>query len=149
MIDKIKKHFSNKDKCFKDNVTVAVEKKRRFEIVRKNNVSELICRIRIDGCLLTDNNIKKCDWLFVLEKSKVMIFVECKGENVLDAIEQLKSTICKFKPIITNSKGNYAYVIPSNVAPAFTSKISIAKQRFKKDYNCTLRIKNLTASHCI
>ena len=62
-----------------------------------------IKRKKVDGCSITDETIKKCDWLATVEgmenneKSKVKlqaeIFIELKGEDINEAAKQLTSTI--------------------------------------------------------
>ena len=51
-------------------------------------------KIRIDGCLISGNTQKKCDFLCITFEYKKAFFVELKGtDDIFEAYEQIKSSI--------------------------------------------------------
>lgn len=70
--------------------SVAIENGKRFAF---SNVSgKTICRVRVDNCLIKDQTIRKCDFLFNVEEDKRYYLVELKGGDVGSAIRQIEST---------------------------------------------------------
>lgn len=60
---------------------------------RANNKEEnLVRHYRIDGCVVTSKNVKKCDFLLLNDEKKNAYLIELKGTNIMRAIEQLEST---------------------------------------------------------
>lgn len=51
-------------------------------------------KIKVDGCLITGNDQKKCDYLYVHEQSGKcrVVLVELKGNNYREALAQLAAT---------------------------------------------------------
>lgn len=64
--------------------------------------------------------------------------MELKGVDVMHAIEQLEATIVRLGEFDDN---RHAYVICTNVAPAFTTLIQKKQALFKKKYKSELVIK--------
>ena len=123
MEHKLLELYPEKDKCLEKRKTSAEGKNKTFNILCDSQIKETIVKVRIDGCLITDQNIKKCDWMFLIPESKVLILVECKGNNVMKAIEQIRSTLRILRQVVDLSSERYAFVIPTNVAPAIQSEI--------------------------
>lgn len=65
-----------------------------------NNACFDVAKVRIDGCVFNEE-IKKCDWLFLVEQEKV-IFVELKGSDIASGIRQLIETYNRLR----NQLGN-------------------------------------------
>lgn len=63
-----------------------------FRIINRSRRSIQVCRV--DGCLIDDNALRKCDFLFVLEFGNVqrIILVEMKGTDHVGAIGQIMSS---------------------------------------------------------
>jgi len=56
-----------------------------------NNLRNLeIAKVKVDGCMFNEN-VKKCDWLFLIAEDKV-IFVELKGSDIRQGVKQLEET---------------------------------------------------------
>lgn len=72
------------------------EKGKTFQLDNRKSKIE-IAGIKIDGCVFTKEDGKKCDYLFEVEDKKKLFFVELKGSDVIQAIEQIKNTITKMK----------------------------------------------------
>lgn len=99
----------------------------------------------IDGGIIKDYNIVKCDKLVLLDlenQTLFELFVELKGTNIQHAIEQVEATLKN--PLFKDSavKIRQARIIgrkiPSNTGNSITEK---AKKMFISRYNCRLEFK--------
>lgn len=111
------------NKCF-TTVTNAKERGKRFSFENKNKKS--ICRVHVDGCFITDNSIKKCDYLFFVNEIHKYYLIELKGVHVSEAVEQIVSTYHIINEKIKSNAQNYKGVIVSSSVPSAT------QQKFRK-----------------
>ena len=98
--------------------TVSVqENKRKF--VLDNPKGKKICRIRIDGCVI-NGTTKKCDYLVLVCEQEAAYFVELKGRDFPNAVEQITTTIQSFQQDWQNfpKQGVYARAVLSQSPPA-------------------------------
>lgn len=59
-----------------------------------NESHHYFVKIKVDDCLIKkESSSRKCDFLFLDCTSEKAFFVELKGQNLGDAIEQVKATI--------------------------------------------------------
>jgi hypothetical protein len=126
---------------FEDTRKRIVCEENRTIITFYNPSGETAAKIRIDGCVITGNAVKKCDYLLLCGKIKKAIFVELKGNKVMAAIEQLSATldneIIKV-PLALYEKRAYAVVTGSLI---HLSNIQNMQDRFNKQHHqCTLRV---------
>ncbi len=65
-----------------------------------------LCKINIDGCVITDASQNKCDFLMLCceANQKYAIFVELKGTNIANAHKQILNTINFMQKIIDNQE---------------------------------------------
>ncbi|HOG26917.1 MAG TPA: hypothetical protein PLI24_04020 [Candidatus Cloacimonas sp.] len=145
MVEKLKELYPEKSKCWKPGVTNAQENNRTFNIICDKNIKKTIVKVWIDGCLIPDQDKKKCDYMFIIPEGKVLILVECKGNDVKKAIEQIRSTIQILKPLVDLSSQKYAFIVPTMVAPAIQSNIQIVMKKFMREYGIELIVKS---HHC-
>lgn len=110
------------DKCF-DNSPVAKEGGKRFAF--NNTTNKTICRVKIDNCLITDQQ-KKCDFLFKVIESGKYYLIELKGVNIDEGVEQIVSTFDTVNRKIKAIPQDYAGIIVSSSVP------SSAQQKFRK-----------------
>jgi hypothetical protein len=79
--------------CFLPGTSVK-EKGKTFSIQPRNG--EQVVGLRVDGCLLADTGVPKCDAIFFLfdaaQGRLLIILVELKGGDVAHALDQLVST---------------------------------------------------------
>jgi hypothetical protein len=66
---------------------------KRSKITFHNVTGETVAKIRVDGCVIPDNTVKKCDCLLLYAALKKAVLVELKGREVETAIEQLSATL--------------------------------------------------------
>ncbi|MFN8393189.1 MAG: hypothetical protein U0176_00795 [Bacteroidia bacterium] len=101
----------------------------------------------MDGCLIADHTVSKCDFAFYICPEKHFLFVELKGTDILKAIEQILVTIRHFRAKTTISKDSIrAFVISSAVPSGSNQKVRDAISLFKRDTGRDLIVKN---SQCV
>lgn len=75
-----------------DKEFVAEGKKTRFILQNPNR--KLVDKYIVDDCLLkSKQKEEKCDYLFNIKNDKVAYFIECKGSDILKAVDQINSTL--------------------------------------------------------
>jgi hypothetical protein len=127
----------------KDNRSKIVCKENKTEITFHNPMGKTVEKIKIDGGVITDNTIKKCDYLVSCLDIKIAILVELKGNKVTDAIEQLSATLDNtiIKAAINGyTKYAYAVVAHGSLVPKINTKIQNDKARFGNQKQCRLEV---------
>ena len=67
-------------------------KETTFRILNKSG--KIIDKYIVDDCLLKKfERSKKCDYLFNVQETNVVFLVECKGSDILEAVEQIQSSL--------------------------------------------------------
>jgi hypothetical protein len=129
------------EKCreFEDKRTYIVCEENRTKITFHNSAKTIVAKIRIDGCVIADNAVKKCDYLLLCAEIKKAVLVELKGNKVATAIEQLSATLDNEiikNPLAAYEKSAYAVVIKISIPRTI---IQNAQDKFTKR-NCVLRV---------
>lgn len=102
-------------------------------------------KIKIDGELIIDNNVEKCDFALLLHNStdekKNLYFIELKGTNVKKAFSQLEQTILQLRqqPRFMGYAKQEAHAVCSAINPRMTTQIQNEALRFKLRYQFTLK----------
>ncbi len=95
MIATIENHTCVCGKCrlnSRDSKFVAPGKKTEFILF--NNSNRIVDQYIVDDCLLrTKLREEKCDYLFLLKDDKTAYLIECKGSDILKAVDQLNSNL--------------------------------------------------------
>lgn len=132
-----------KSKCTCSSRFTVQENRRTFSI--NKNVCEVdLEKIKVDGFLINSTAIKKCDYLYIYNKSNTYIFVELKGSDIKHALDQLKSVIEYFyneKVINTNTtiRGAVAFsTYPGNNSTYRTAKARLMNNLSKKFKNINI-----------
>jgi hypothetical protein len=73
--------------------SVIVCKENRSTYKYNNKSRHNVAKIKIDGGLLPDLTIKKCDWLLINWDKGISYFIELKGCDFRKAIEQIESSL--------------------------------------------------------
>ena len=117
--------------CF-TNSHSASEKGKTYRINRLKN--EQIIKIKIDNCLITSQQ-NKCNYAFIIENTKSIIFVELKSEDIGHAYIQIIRTIEYFIKIIKLEKNQIEGCIVSSSVPRHANlKFQSLVARFKKEH---------------
>lgn len=99
--------------------------------IGSNPGAKLIMQIEIDGCVINDQDKRKCDYLILNCDDNVSYFIELKGSNISDAYKQIAETyfelnkIAQFRTNVIDehfkmmarvvlAKGNVPRIIPSS-----------------------------------
>lgn len=131
---------ANQGCCSKSKV--ASENGKRFEIVSNEDFT----KIQIDNCLISSQQVQKCDFGFVRHFNNEFYFVELKGKDVKKAFNQIISTIDHFENnFIRIPKDKRHGFIVSSKNPLTGQATNILKLEFAKKYGKLLEIKNI---HC-
>ncbi|ACK72489.1 hypothetical protein PCC7424_4118 [Gloeothece citriformis PCC 7424] len=103
--------------------------KREYRIINKD--SKKFCKVRVDGCLLTEG--EKCDYLILNCTDLLAILVELKGSDTLKALGQIDTSITKCQNYLLDFT-IYARIVTSKVnTPDLRSTKAISlKKRLKK-----------------
>ncbi len=110
---------SDKDDCF-SNSSSAREKGKKF--VFNNRERKSICRVKVDDCLISNTNVKKCDYLFSVHENDRYYLIELKGLDIMVAIKQILSTYNIVNKQLKKEPENYKGIIVSSVVPISTQQ---------------------------
>jgi hypothetical protein len=68
------------------------DKKAKSEYRAENQARKNLICLRVDGCLISTTQVKKCDYLLLNCSDKVAHYIELKGADIKTAIEQLANS---------------------------------------------------------
>lgn len=114
------------------------------KIIFRNPSRLVFLKVDVDGCTITGKDIR-CDKLLLSFDEHQEYYVELKGTDVKHAISQIEETIKKLGEFDDCRR---AYIISTNVAPAFTTYIQMKAKLFKDKFKASLvvREKQLTVA---
>ena len=114
------------------------------KIIFRNPSRLVFLKVDVDGCTITGKDIR-CDKLLLSSDEHQEYYVELKGTGVKHAIAQIEETIKKLGEFDDCRR---AYIISTNVAPAFTTYIQMKAKFFKDKFKASLvvREKQLTVA---
>lgn len=121
-----------------DTKIVLQENKSKITFLNPNKDEILI--IKVDGCVISDNETLRCDYALI-PCDAVEIYVELKGSDIEQAVEQIKSTIKLLSENPQKIK-KLCFVVSTRV-PKQTTSIQQLQSQFKKKFNASFRIKNI------
>lgn len=133
-------------KSITNNKKICVEEnKRKFCLINAKKRS--VNKINLDRCGCFQRK-KKCDYVFEINCLGLVIYVELKGCNVAEAVNQVNHTIVAFETMHIN-RSKFGYVI-SRCVPRFQSAQQNLKKKFFRDHpTAKLIIKNDIFEHSI
>ncbi|MEZ2228282.1 MAG: hypothetical protein ACBR50_18660 [Microcoleus sp.] len=125
-----------KYRCDKKNVLQ--ENKSKITFLNPNQ--DKILTIKVDGCVISDNETLRCDYALI-PSDEVEIYVELKGSDIVHAVAQLESTIRLLSDNPQKIK-KLCFVVSTRV-PKQTPGIQQLQSQFKKKFNASFRVKNI------
>ena len=137
-------NYGGESSCY-DNNTSACEKGRTFRIEFKTE-KEIVCRIKVDACVITSQVVEKCDYVFVRCTNKDHYFVELKGGDIKKAYGQIITTITTH--ILCHKDKRYGFIICSKV-PKGGTNVQKIKEEFIKQYGQKLEVKQNEFTHVV
>ena len=121
-----------------DTKIVLQENKSKITFLNPNEDEILI--IKVDGCVISDNETLRCDYALI-PSDAVEIYVELKGSDIAQAVKQIESTIKLLSENPQKIK-KLCFVVSTRV-PKQTTSIQQLQSQFKKKFNASFRIKNI------
>lgn len=118
-------YFGKKGNC------PVTEKGRTFRLINDSGFKFTV--YKVDSCLIKDNNERKCDYLFIVDKKqeRAAYFVELKGTGLADAIDQILNSI----DILYKSINEYkicARIVGKRVTPNIKSRRARLDERLRQ-----------------
>jgi len=120
--------------------TKIVLKENRGKITFLNQNQDKILVIKVDGCVITSNEILRCDYALI-PCDEIEIYVELKGSDISHAVKQIESTIELLSE--NPQKIKKLCFIVSTCVPKQTTSVQQLQIRFKRKFNASFRIKNI------
>lgn len=80
---------------------IIVRKEKNSEYRASNPEQKTVYICQVDDCIVKDKTQRKCDYLLLLEDQAH--FIELKGKNLNDAIDQLQQSVMQLMPTLENT----------------------------------------------
>jgi hypothetical protein len=105
---------------FTDNrrICTAEENGKKYEL--RNSSATLLKKVKIDKCIAQKTGEKRCDFLIQAHDLNRSIFIELKGGNLNNAVNQIYDTITFLKDELINNIID-ARIVGSKDVPGFTN----------------------------
>lgn len=110
-----KDNYSNCTACARNPINNAQENKSKYSLL--NPQRREVCKIQLDGCVLNDSSLLKCDYLFLSCETSAAFFVELKGSDILHAIDQIEKSIEQIGKDIAATRINARIVLSKAQTP--------------------------------
>lgn len=120
--------------------TKIVLQENKSKIFFLNPNQERILVIKVDGCVVSDNETLRCDYALA-PSDEVEIYVELKGSNISHAVKQIESTIGLLSENPKQTR-KLCFVVSTRV-PKQTTSVQQLQTQFRKKFNASFRIKNI------
>jgi hypothetical protein len=116
---------------FSDARKVIVLEEEKSKYRAENPLGKKVTVYRIDGCILQEGDGKKCDYLLVDDQT--LHFIELKGRNLEDAIQQLMNTVHLLMPRLqADYTAAYAKIVLKKTAPQAAKASTRQWEKLKK-----------------
>lgn len=129
--------FPECEKYKTDEKIVLQENKSKITFLNSEHIQVL--KIRVDGCVIKDNESLRCDYMLI-PNSEIEIYVELKGSDVPHAVKQIEATIQTLSEDVKKKK-KLCFVVSTRV-PKQTTSIQQIQSQFKKKFNASFRVKS-------
>jgi len=105
------------------------EKGKKYEY--KNNDGRTLIKCKVDGCMNINN--KKCDYLLIDDTCRIAYFIELKGSDINQAIDQIENTICHIENKLKNYEIRIRIILSrTNITALESSKVKKFKMYINK-----------------
>lgn len=95
-------------------IIISKDVKSRCEHRAHNSKQKLVRHYQIDGGVITDKTVQKCDFLLLNDDDKVAYLIELKGTHILNAVKQIQQTEQHLKEDLKGYKLKYRIVYKAN-----------------------------------
>ena len=132
-----------------NNVPSFVTEEEKWNLNIVNNTAISVNFFQNDGCLMTQNELKKCDWICFKEDK--FYFIEAKDVKMRsrksqrnDAVEKFDATIPYFLNLYPEIRDMRMFVIMNFRSPKITNASNKSKATyFEEEYNAEYRETNI------
>jgi hypothetical protein len=132
-----------------NNVPSFVSEGEKWNLNLNNNSNEIVNFFQNDGCLMTQNELKKCDWICFINNN--FYFIEAKDVKMRSRSNQRNDAVLKFDDTIPYFINLYPViktmqliVIMNFRSPKITSATNKSKALyFQEKYNAEYRETNI------
>lgn len=118
---------------------ISRDTKSRCEHRAHNLERNLIRHYQIDGGVITDKTVQKCDFLLLNDDKKNAYLIELKGTHILKALQQLEETEKHLREALKAYTLNYRIVYKANTqairSSEYTKFCKAKKNRVKASTN--------------
>lgn len=119
----------------------------KSQVVFLNGRLLLVHQIEVDGCVFTEADSRRCDWLVNVNGTDTSVFVELKGSDMEGGFVQLAETQQKLSDIV---KRNIIWIISHSGRPRFNTSVqSLILQARKHHQGAKLRVQASPYRHTL
>lgn len=130
----------------KDPIIKFEEKKKVIKFL--NAQGQTYVNVQVDGCQVTEG--VRCDRLLICKATGDEYFVELKGVDVSNVMEQLERTMSQLSDLKRKNKKISAYIVSSNCASKVNGKrqmfVKKCKEIYGKSFILTIKEKQLVVN---
>lgn len=140
-----KQHFIDSGCCTCDNRKILVLREKKCQYVFYNDNQFDICQVDIDGCMI--KNGKRCDFLVIYPENSSVYFVELKGSDLFQAVDQINQSLNILLPYLNNTKINARIVLTKVSVPDIRNSSTLLKfEKRVKLLNGNFKIETIRAT---
>jgi len=121
--------------------TIVIRDKKSTQWTFENPTERCACSIKIDNCIIIDQQIRKCDYLLLIcdKTENAAFFIELKGQDSKHATEQILTTIQILKEYLSDFC-LYARIALTKVRPL--NLISVDEKKLRDSVKSLLQKHN-------
>lgn len=137
--------------CQDNRRTLVLEETKGVQYIISNSTPLDYIVYNVDGGLINNNRTKQCDFAIYIPSSNTVRFIELKGSNVEDGIEQLLQTIQALvtTPCIEVSRLQARIISRKVKSPALRSPKRTKLEKLVKANGGDLLVKNISFTEVI
>lgn len=118
----------HKSRCAERQKIIISEEKRSKHTAR-NKDNQLVRHYLIDGDVIVNKDVDKCDYLILNDEKKTAYFIELKGSKMQHAIKQLKNTEEMLKTNLQEYTVYYRVVFSGNATHGVNNSLFLKWQK--------------------
>ncbi|WP_353160524.1 hypothetical protein [Myroides odoratus] len=144
-------HYTQSICCNDNRRTFVLEETKGVQYIVSNTSNLDYIAYRVDRGLIQTNTTKQCDYALYIPSSDTVRFIELKGSNVEEGLEQLLQTIQVLitRPNITVSRLQARIITRKVKSPSIRSTKKTKLEKIVKEYRGDLVIKNITLTELV
>lgn len=121
-------------------------KEEQSEVIFQNPFARRVHQIKVDGCVFTAQDDKRCDHLINVEETETSVFVELKGSDIEGAYEQLNTSQ---EQLAEHINRRVFWIISYSGKPRFNTTIQILAIRARREKKASLLVESSPYTHLL